>query len=378
METLAEARVDLAAVRANVATLGEHAPGAQVLAAVKADGYGHGMVQVARAALQGGATWLGCAYVEEALALRAAGIGARVLAWIVPPGQPLTAALRAGVDLAVGARWLVDDIAAAAREAGRPARVHLKADTGLSRGGATPAEWAPLVDAALAAQAEGLIDVVGVMSHLARADEPGDPSIAAQIGHFRDAVELAEKAGVRPEVRHLCNSAGTLSLPEAHFDLVRPGISVYGLSPFAPTELARPEAYGLRPAMTLSAQVAMVKRVPEGSGVSYGHRYVTGRESTLALIPVGYGDGIPRAATNTADVLLAGRRRRIAGTVCMDQFVLDVGDDDVRAGDRAVLFGPGDHGEPTAQDWAAALGTISWEIVTRVGARVPRVYEGSV
>jgi alanine racemase len=218
--------------------------------------------------------------------------------------------------------------------------------------------------------------VVGVWSHFAYADAPGHPTVAGQVGVFREAVEVAEKAGLTPSVRHLANSAATLTSPEAHFDLVRPGVSIYGLSPGP--DVGTAAALGLRPAMTLSARVVIAKRVPAGQGVSYAHRYTTSTESTVAVVPLGYADGVPRNATNAGVVLLGGRRRRVAGTVCMDQFVVDVGDDPVVAGDEAVLFGPGAAGEPTAQDWADLLGTIGYEVVTRVGARVPRTYAGAV
>ena len=252
--------------------------------------------------------------------------------------------------------------------------MHLKVDTGLSRAGATPQEWPGLVAAGMRHVADGTVVPVGVWSHFALADAPASPTVAAQVRRFREAVDLAERGGWVPELRHIANSAATLALPEAHFDLVRPGIACYGLSPGP--EVGRSAELGLTPAMTLRAPVALAKRVVAGSGVSYGHRYTTARETTLALVPLGYADGVPRAATNTGEVWLGGRRRTIAGTVCMDQFVLDVEDDPVQAGDEAILFGPGDQGEPTAQDWADALGTINYEIVTRIGARVPRRYVG--
>ncbi|MFC0040306.1 alanine racemase [Actinomadura rayongensis] len=372
MSSPAQARVDLGAVRGNVALLRERAAGAEVMAMVKAEAYGHGLVPVARAALAGGATWLGVAKVAEALALRAAGVtGVPVLVGLSVPGEPYAEAVAADVDLVVGAAWMLDELAAAAPRAGRPARVHLKADTGMTRGGTGPEGWAALVDAVLAAEAAGTVEVVGVMSHFACADEPGHPSIARQLTAFTDMAGHAEKAAGRRLVRHLANSAATLTLPEARFDVVRPGIAIYGLSPIP----AR-GGFGLRPAMTLTAEAALVKRVPAGSGVSYGHTFVTERETNLAVVPAGYGDGVPRHGSNLLEVLAAGRRRRIAGRVCMDQFVIDLGDDVLEAGDEVVLFGPGDRGEPTAQDWADALGTISYEIVTRVGIRVPRVYVG--
>jgi alanine racemase len=209
-----------------------------------------------------------------------------------------------------------------------------------------------------------------VWSHLACADEPGHPSIDAQLSAYREALAVADRAGLRPRYRHLANSAGLLTRPDTHFDLVRAGIATYGLTPVPP------HRYGLRPAMTLTATVALAKDAGAGAGVSYGHRYVTTAPTRLALVPLGYADGIPRHVSNTAEVLVAGARRPIAGTVCMDQFVVDTHGDPVRTGDEVVLFGPGDRGEPTAQDWAEAAGTISYEIVTRIGPRVPRTYLG--
>jgi alanine racemase len=326
------------------------------------------MLPVAGAAVDAGASWLGVAWLDEAMTLRRAGIDVPLLCWLYTPDEPFHEAIAAGVDLSASSVGMVREIARGAVRAGRTARLHLKVDTGLSRGGAAPGDWPAVVDAALLAQADGHVAVVGLWSHLACADEPGHPSIAAQQQAFTDALELAEKAGVRPEVRHLANSAGALTLPDARYDLVRAGIAAYGLSPIAG------EGFGLRPAMTLTARLALTKRVPEGTRVSYGHRYATSRDTTLGLVPLGYADRVPRHGTNLLEVWAAGSRRRIAGTVCMDQFVIDVGDDEIAVGDEVILFGPGDRGEPTAIEWADALGTISYEIVTRIGGRVPRVY----
>ncbi len=369
----AQAVVDLDAIRSNVARLAA-ATTAQVMAVVKADAYGHGLVPCARAALSSGATWLGVALLDEALALRSAGVGGRVFSWLLVPGDDVAAGVAADVDLSASATWLLDDVAAAARGLGRTARVHLKADTGLGRGGATEADWPSLVEHAVRLQADGLIEVVGLWSHLAWADAPGHPTIARQQHVFAEAVALAEGLGVRPEVRHLANSAATLTLPGAHLDLVRPGIAVYGLSPVPQDSTA--EQLGLRPAMTLTARLALVKRVPAGTSVSYGHAWTSERETTLGVVPLGYADGLPRVAGNAGPLLAAGRRRTIIGRVCMDQVVIDLGDDPAGAGDEVVLFGPGDDGEPTAQDWADATGTISYEIVARIGPRVPRVHRG--
>jgi alanine racemase len=363
------ALVDLGAITGNVAALCERVRGSQVMAVVKADGYGHGMVPAARAALAGGASWLGVADLAEAVTLRRSGITAPVLA-LMAFGDPSDAVTQ-DIDLSAGSVAFVAEVAAAAGRAGVPARLHLKADTGLSRGGATQADWPGLVDAALEAQARGLLRVVGLWSHFACADTPGHPSVAAQLDAFADAVTDAEKAGVRPEVRHIANTAAGLTVPESRFDLVRFGGASYGLS-----TLPGGAPSWLRPAMTLRARLAMVKRVPSGIGVSYGHRYVTARETTLGLVPLGYADGVPRGAAGLPLVSARGRRWPIAGTVCMDQFVVDFGDEPVAAGDEVVLFGPGDDGEPTAQEWGEALGTISYDLVTGIGARVPRIYPG--
>jgi alanine racemase len=369
METPAWAVVDLAAIRHNVTLLRERAAGAQVMAVVKADGYGHGMVPCAQAALDAGAAWLGVVQVAEALRLREAGITAPVLCLMAIPGERYAEAIGAGIDVSAGSTGAVAEIARAAVAAGRPARLQLKSDTGLSRGGAPPADWPAVVDAALAAQAAGQLEVTGLWSHFASADLPGDPSAGRQLEVFAWALEYAQKAGARPEVRHIANTAAALTLPAARFDLVRPGGAVYGLSTLpggAPPEF--------RPAMTLRTRLAQVKRVPPGTGVSYGHLHVTAADAVLGLLPIGYADGVPRSATGQPLVQARGRRWAIAGTVCMDQFVIDFGDEPARTGDEAVLFGPGAEGEPTAQEWADTLGTISYDIVTGIGNRVARVY----
>ncbi|KUL80573.1 MULTISPECIES: alanine racemase [unclassified Streptomyces] len=370
----ARAEIDLAALRANVRTLRGRAPGAALMAVVKADAYGHGALPCARAALEAGATWLGTATPEEALALRAAGIqGVRMMCWLWTPGGPWQEAIEADLDVSVSGMWALREVTAAARRAGTPARVQLKADTGLGRGGCQPGDdWAELVREALRAEADGLIRITGLWSHFACADEPGHPSIAAQLDRFREMTAYAEERGARPEVRHIANSPATLTLPESHFDLVRTGIAVYGISPSP--ELGSAADLGLRPVMTLSASLALVKQVPGGHGVSYGHHYVTPGETTLGLVPLGYADGVPRHASGAGPVLVGGKWRTVAGRVAMDQFVVDLGGDEPAAGERAVLFGPGDGGEPTAEDWAQAAGTIAYEVVTRISGRVPRVY----
>lgn len=377
----ARAVVDLGAVRANTRVLGDLAPSAQVMAVVKADAYGHGLLPVARAAVEGGATWLGTAQVSEALALRAGGVTARVLAWLYAPGAPLAEAVAADVDLSVAAPWALREVADAARATGRTARVHLKLDTGLGRNGLAPDEFAGVVDDALRLEAEGVVRLVGVWSHLAFADEPGHPSLHRQGEALRVAAADAEARGARFEARHIAASASILTDPDLHLDLVRPGLALYGLTPVP--QLGGPDRFGLVPAMTVEAELATVKRLPAGHGVSYAHHYVTPRATTVGVVPLGYGDGVPRHASGVegapgAPLGVGGRRLAIAGRVCMDQVMVDLGPDATEvAGDRVVLFGTGTDGGPTAQDWAAAAGTISYEIVTRLGVRVPRVYVDS-
>ena len=364
-----QALIDLDAIRGNVAALCERVRGSRVMAVVKADGYGHGMVPAARAALAGGASWLGTADLDEALVLRRAGLSAPVLC-LMAVGDPAEA-IEQNIDVTAGSAFFAARVAAAARRAGVQARLHLEADTRMNRGGATREDWPELVAAALAAQASGLVRVVGLWSHFACADLPGHPSVATQLAAFADAVGYAEKAGVTPEIRHIANTAAALTVPESRLDLVRFGGAVYGVS-----TLPGGAPSWLRPAMTLSARLALVKRVPPGSGVSYGHRYITDRETTLGLVPLGYADGVPRGAAGLPLVSAHGRRWPVAGTVCMDQFMVDFGDEPVTAGEEVVLFGPGDHGEATAQEWGQALGTISYDIVTGIGGRVRYRYRG--
>ncbi|WP_253770941.1 alanine racemase [Goodfellowiella coeruleoviolacea] len=351
----AEALIDLGAVAHNVTSLAGLAgqSGAATMVVVKADGYGHGAVEVASTALAAGATWLGSCSLDEALTLRAAGLTAPTLSWLDLPGTDYAAGIAADVDLSVASLDTLAEVRAAAKQAGRPARVHLKIDTGLSRNGCPPDQWARLVDAAARTPE---VRVVAIWSHLACADEPGHPSIDAQAERFVEAYRVARAAGLRP-LRHLANSAATLTRPDLHFDLVRPGIAVYGLNP-------TPQPADLRPAMTFRSSVAFTKRVPAGEGVSYGHTWTTRRDTTLALVPVGYADGVPRSLSGRMQVWLGGRRRLVAGRVCMDQIVVDCGDDPVSPGDEVILFGPGDQGEPTAREWADLIGTIDYEIVT--------------
>lgn len=355
-----EARIDLDAVRSNVAVLRAIA-GVASMVIVKANGYGHGAVPVARAAVEAGTEWLGVADITEALELRAAGIDAPILAWLHEPGLDFSAAVAAGIDIGVSYPQQLDAVAAAS---GR-ANVQLKVDTGLGRNGADESQWLELIAAAAAHERAGRVRVRGIWSHLANAGEAAD---AAQIAAFEAAVEAARAAGLEPDLLHLAATEGALYVPAARFDLVRLGIGVYGLPPND-----RPVA-NLRAAMQLSASVVAVKRVPSGHGVSYGHDHVADRATTLALVPVGYADGIPRSASGRAQVAIGGVRHPVVGRIAMDQVVVDVGNHVVSVGDRAVVFGDGSDGSPTATDWAHWSGTINYEIVTRIGPRVARRY----
>jgi alanine racemase len=371
MDGHSEAIIDLASVRANVAALVKHASSASVMAVVKSDGYGHGLIPTAAAALAGGAGWLGVGQVSEAVALRRAGLSVPVLCLLAAPDAAHKDAIALGIDLSAGTAGLVRQIAAAAQEAGRPARLHLKVDTGMSRGGATRRQWPEVVAAALAEQATGRCEITGIWSHLACADIPGHPSVDQQLAAFTEALDQARRLGARPAVRHLANTPALLTRPDTWFDLVRPGGGVTGLC----TLPGGPPGW-LRPAMTVRTHLVQAKEVPKGTGVSYGHRYVTTADTRLGLIPLGYNEGIPRSGRNIAPVFVRGRRMTISGTVCMNQCVIDAGEVPVEAGDEVMLFGPGDHGEPTAQEWADLLDTLSYDIVTRFTGKIPRSYCG--
>ncbi len=371
--TRAQARIDLEAFAHNLAHLRACAPDSEQMAIVKADAYGHGLVPMARAAREAGAEWLGVALFGEALDLRAAGDGGRILTWLASPDDPWEDVLLAGVDVGVSSPAQLDRVVAAHRATGVTARVHLKVDTGLGRAGCPLDQWPAFVESAKAQHESGVIEIVGIWSHFTVADDPGNPLNTVQVQRFLHAGEVVDALGLQVQHRHLANSAATLALPEAHFSMVRPGIAMYGVSPGA--QMGTPAALGLRPVMTLVARLSTVKSLPAGSGLSYGHLYTLTSDATTAVVPLGYADGIPRNATNVGPVFAAGRRRTIAGRVCMDQFVLDLGSDTAAEGDEVILFGDGDD-VPIAEDWAEVTGTIGYEIVTRLGPRVERVYSG--
>jgi alanine racemase len=370
----AEAVVDLDAIAHNVRLLREHAGSAQVMAVVKADGYGHGATQVGRAALAAGAAELGVATIDEALALRRDGISAPVLAWLHPPRTDFAPALQSDVQIGLSSVRQLCELLDAVERTGRPATVTVKVDTGLNRNGVSVAEYPEMLTALQRAQADDAIRLRAIMSHLVHGDDPDNPVNNLQARRLNDLLAQARDKGVRYEIAHLCNSPAAMTRPDLAFDMVRTGIAVYGQTPI-------PERgdMGLRPAMTLKCPVALVRSVRAGDGVSYGHTWIAKRDTTLALLPIGYADGVFRTLSGRIDVLINGRLRRSVGRICMDQFVVDLGPGaiDVAEGDDAILFGPGTHGEHTAQDWADLLGTINYEVVTSPRGRVTRTYRGA-
>ncbi|WP_231137930.1 alanine racemase [Rhodococcus opacus] len=365
--------MDLDAIAHNIRILREHAGNAGLMAVVKADGYNHGGAAVAAAALAAGAREIGVTTIAEALQLRRAGIAAPILCWLNTPEVDYRSAIEANIEIGVPSTTHLLAIAAAASAIGKPATIAIKVDTGLNRNGASPEEYPLLLDELIRLTREGTVRLRTIFSHLAHADEPGNPVLDSQRQRFLDAIATAQARGLEPEVVHLANSAATLTRPDLHFDLVRPGIAVYGLTPIP--ELG---TFGLIPAMTVRTRVALVKEVAAGEGVSYGHGWIAPRDTVVALLPAGYADGIPRALGGKFDVLLGGVRRPGIGRVCMDQVVVDLGPDGggVREGDHAVFFGNGRRGEPVAQDWADPLGTIHYEVVTGLRGRIMKRYIG--
>jgi alanine racemase len=369
----AEAVVDLDAIAHNVRLLCEHAGSAQVMAVVKADGYGHGATMAGRTALAAGAAELGVATVDEALALRRDGVTAPVLAWLHTPGTDFAPALEAEVEIGLSSVRQLSELLDAVTRTGRTATVTVKVDTGLSRNGVSAAEYPAMLAALKRAQADDAIRLHGIMSHLVHGDDPDNPVNDVQAQRLTDMRKLAGEQGVTFEIVHLSNSPAAMTRPDLAFDMVRPGIAVYGQTP-----IPQRGDMGLVPAMTLKCPVALVRSVRAGDGVSYGHTWIADRDTTLALLPIGYADGVFRNLSGRIDVLINDTLRRNVGRICMDQFVVDLGpDSDVAEGDDAILFGPGARGESTAQDWADLLGTINYEVVTSPRGRVNRTYRGA-
>ncbi|MEY3278923.1 MAG: hypothetical protein RIR63_115 [Actinomycetota bacterium] len=362
MSNRAEANIDLTAIAANVKKL-KTTSSSELMAVVKADAYGHGLVPVAKAALNAGASWLGVALVEEAHSLRAAGVTAPILAWLVSPGSNYAAAIDANIDLAVPSLDIFKEIVAT----GKRARIHIEVDTGMTRGGFLE-EWSEFLKSEFSK-----VEVVGVFSHFARADEVSEKQNQDQLANFNNAIADLVAVGVTPKLKHLANSAATLTNQSAAFDLVRTGIAMYGLTPDL-ENLGTSKSLGLLAAMQVRAKLHLVKKVPANSPVGYGATESTSRDTVLGVVAMGYADGIPRVA-KAAGVFFAGKRCPIIGRVSMDQFVVDLGPETTaKAGDYVVIFNNGAAGEFTAEDWGVASGSINYEMTTRIGPRVPRIY----
>lgn len=403
----AQCIVDLRALRDNMRHLVSVSGDAAVMGVVKADAYGHGLIPSALAALAGGATWLGTAQAREALALRRSGIGVdrcHILTWVYNGTQvPFEQLIEQDIDISVGSFAGITRIAQAARHTvascGKRARVHVKVDSGFGRNGFTPESFDQALAALVPLVEEGLVEIIGQWSHLAVADSPDVPEFVAstdkQIATFHEFTARMKQAGIEAPIRHLANTAATLDRPDIHFELTRPGVGLYGYEP--DPAMGTPQTYRLRPAMTLQAQLGTVKDVAAGHGISYGRTYLTPDNTSTAIVPIGYADGIHRSASGfdmqgAQHVNKPGgpvrvmtregaRVLHVSGRVCMDQFIVDLhgkaSDLGVQEGDTVVLFGPGrgeQSGEPTADDWARAADTISYEIFTCLRNRIPRLY----
>ena len=360
--------IDLGKVAHNLSSMRKHiGPAVKVMGVVKADAYGHGMLHVARKIEAEGVDYIGVADMSEAETLRAAGIKTPILAWLHDPEDDFVSAIKHNIDVAVSSQEQLLRVTKAAALAAKPCQIHIKVDTGLSRNGVTIDELEDLLTQAKEAVANGLVQTVGIFSHLSSTGAEED---LVQIERFELALAMASKAGVSFELRHLTASDGTLSYPQAHYDMVRLGIALYGLSPFSDN---RAQEFGLKPVMLAEAKVVQTKRVQAGEGVSYGYLYRTDRETTLALVPVGYAEGLPRNASGKAEVSINGKLYKIHSRIAMDQFVVDVGDASVSPGDTVIIFG---EGGLSADDLATAADTINYEIVTRIGSRFNREYIG--
>lgn len=364
----ARAEIDLLAVAENVRTLVDVVAPAHVCAVVKADGYGHGAIAVSEAALDAGASWLGVALVEEGAVLRKAEIDAPILLLSQPPAKDLKAAVDRDLRVTVYTAEGIEALAATAATVGRVARAHLKVDTGMNRVGCRSADALRLAKELAGSDA---IEFEAVYTHCAVADEPGQSFTDVQLDRFDDVVAELAAAGLQPSMRHAANSAAAIDHPRARYDMVRTGIAVYGIAPSPALQGRVP----LRPAMALSTEVSLAKRVPAGEGISYGLRHTFTRDTNVATVPIGYADGVSRALSQQGgEVLIGGRRRPIRGAITMDQLMVDCGDDEVAVGDEVVLIGRQGDEQITADEWADRLGTIAYEVVCGIGPRVPRIY----
>ena len=360
-------QVDLAAIKSNIELVASRTS-ADLLAVVKADAYGHGLVPVAKTALEAGASWLGVALLEEAFALRAAGITAPTIAWLTPLGEDFEGAIKANIDLSVSSIELLEAILGAGKSVGVRPRIHIEVDTGMHRGGVLD-QWEQFVG--FASEHKDEFVLVGYWSHFARADEPGESYNQLQLAEFSLKLERLISEGLSPEIVHFANSAATLTLPTAHCQMVRLGIAMYGLSPDV-TTMGSSHQLGLKPAMSIHARLHLVKTVKQGDAIGYGGVGIASRDTRIGVVVMGYADGLPRTASALAGAVHNGQRAPLIGRVSMDQCVIDLGPTTTaRAGDYVALISESGY---TADDWALASNSINYEIVTRIATRVPRSY----
>ena len=368
----ASAEISLFAIADNLKLI-KSKTNAQVLAVVKADAYGHGLIQVGKVAENVGADWLGTALLEEGIALRNSGIKIPIISWLTPLGEDFKAAINLDIDLSISSTELLNEIVLAGKSVKKIPRIHVEVDTGMSRGGVGD-DWQLFLNELSKAVAANEINIVGIWSHFARADEPEEVMNKEQLAVFEDRIKSASAAGIKAEFIHISNSAASLTNKSAHKNIIRWGIGLYGLSPDL-NNLGDSKSLNLKPAMRLKAKLHLVKAVKAGVSVGYGGTAITKNDTKLGVVTLGYADGIPRNANNLAGVFVVGKRAPLIGRVSMDQFVVDLGSNSLaKTGDEVIVFGDGADGEYTADEWAKASGTINYEIVTRIGSRVPRIY----
>jgi alanine racemase len=368
----ASAEISLLAIADNLKLI-KSKTNAQVLAVVKADAYGHGLIQVGKAAENAGADWLGTALLEEGITLRNSGIKIPIISWLTPLGEDFKAAINLDIDLSISSTELLNEIVLAGKAVKKIPRIHVEVDTGMSRGGVGD-DWQLFLAELSKAVAANEINIVGIWSHFARADEPDEVMNGEQLTVFEDRIKSAGAAGIKAEFIHIANSASSLTNNGAHKNIIRWGIGLYGLSPDL-NNLGDSKSLNLKPAMRLKAKLHLVKAVKAGVSVGYGGTAITKSDTKLGVVTLGYADGIPRNANNLAGVFVGGKRAPLIGRVSMDQFVVDLGSNSLaKTGDEVIVFGDGAGGEYTADEWAKASGTINYEIVTRIGSRVPRIY----
>ena len=368
----ASAEINLSAIADNIKLI-KGKTNAQVLAVVKADAYGHGLIQVGKAAEAAGANWLGTALLEEGIALRNSGIKVPIISWLTPLGEDFKTAINLDIDLSISSIELLTEVIAAGKVVKKIPRVHIEVDTGMSRGGVGD-DWQLFLTELSKTVKANEINIIGIWSHFARADEPGQAMNQEQLNTFEDRIKSASDVGIKPEFIHIANSAAALTNNGAHKNIIRWGIGLYGLSPDI-NNLGDSKSLKLKPAMRLKAKLHLVKAVKAGVSVGYGGTAITKSDTKLGVVTLGYADGVPRNANNLAGVFVDGKRAPLIGRVSMDQFVVDLGiNSSAKTGDEVIVFGDGSSGEYTADEWAKASGTINYEIVTRIGSRVPRIY----